>query len=61
VTFRPVRAVLLAMLFAMLFGFAIGTVIRLRLERPIRYIGLEAGGGRWFSSLVASTEREPNY
>ena len=33
------RRILLALLFALLFGFAIGTLIRLRLERPLVYLG----------------------
>ncbi len=33
------KGVLLALLFSLLVGFAIGTVLRLRLEQPIQYIG----------------------
>lgn len=36
---RVLRNVLLAMLVSLLVGFAIGTVLRLRLERPEHYIG----------------------
>jgi hypothetical protein len=37
---RALRAVLLAMLFSLLFGAAIGTWLRLRMERPRSYLGL---------------------
>ena len=30
---------LLALLFALLFGVAVGTLLRQRLERPVRYLG----------------------
>jgi hypothetical protein len=36
---RWLRAILLALLFSLLFGFAVGTVLRMRLERPTWYIG----------------------
>lgn len=36
---RILRNVLLALLVSGLIGFAIGTVLRLRLERPVHYIG----------------------
>ena len=36
---RGVRILLLALLAALLAGFIAGTVIRLRFERPIQYIG----------------------
>lgn len=36
---KVLRTVLLALLFALAVGFAIGTVLRMRLERPVRYIG----------------------
>ena len=36
---RALRAVLLALLFSLLFGVAVGTLVRLRLERPVRYLG----------------------
>ncbi len=36
---KILRTVLIAMLLSLLFGFAIGTVIRMRMERPARYIG----------------------
>ncbi len=35
---KLLRTVLLALLFSLLVGFAIGLVIRVRLERPVRYI-----------------------
>ncbi len=34
-----VRKVLLALLFSLLFGFAVGTWLRLRLEKPVYYLG----------------------
>jgi hypothetical protein len=37
---RWLRTFLLALLFSLLVGFAIGTLLRLRLERPTRYIGV---------------------
>ncbi len=40
---RVLRGVLLALLVSAAVGFAIGTVIRLRLERPSRYIGYDNG------------------
>jgi hypothetical protein len=39
VTRRALRAVLLALLAALVAGFVAGTVIRMRFERPIRYLG----------------------
>jgi len=33
------RVVLLALLGALLFGFLVGTLLRLRFERPVRYLG----------------------
>jgi hypothetical protein len=36
---RALRVVLLALLGALVAGFIAGTVIRLRLERPVRYLG----------------------
>lgn len=36
---RGLRRLLWALLLSLLFGFALGTVLRLRLERPVTYIG----------------------
>ena len=36
---RVLRKVLLALLFSLLFGFAVGTALRLRMERPAWYLG----------------------
>ena len=36
---KLVRTVLLALLFSLLLGFAVGTVLRMRFERPTVYIG----------------------
>ncbi len=36
---RWLRFVLLALLLSLSIGLAIGTVIRLRMEKPVRYIG----------------------
>jgi hypothetical protein len=36
---RMLKRVLLALLFSLLLGFAIGTWLRLRLERPVVYMG----------------------
>lgn len=36
---RLLRSVLLALLFSLALGFAIGTALRLRAERPVTYIG----------------------
>ena len=36
---KLVKRVLLALLFSLLVGFAIGTLLRWRLERPVHYIG----------------------
>ena len=32
------RKILLALLFSLVFGFALGTLLRLRLERPVWYL-----------------------
>jgi hypothetical protein len=37
---KLIRAILLALLGSLLIGFLIGTVIRLRMERPVRYLGV---------------------
>jgi hypothetical protein len=39
-----VRKVLLALLFSLLFGVAVGTVLRLRMERPVWYLGEDTLG-----------------
>ena len=36
---KALRGILWALLISLLVGFAVGTTLRLRLERPIRYIG----------------------
>ena len=36
---KVVRTVLLALLFSLLVGFAIGTVLRQRMEKPTIYLG----------------------
>lgn len=36
---RGLRVVLLALLAALLAGFVAGTILRLRFERPVRYLG----------------------
>ena len=36
---RVLRTVFWALVFAFLFGFAIGSLLRRELERPVRYIG----------------------
>jgi hypothetical protein len=36
---RTLRAILLALLFALVAGFVAGTFLRLRLERPVQYLG----------------------
>ncbi len=36
---RVLRAIVLALLLSLLFGVAVGTLLRLRLERPVRYLG----------------------
>jgi len=41
---RWLGRLLLALLFALLAGFAFGTVVRLRLERPVTYIGASPPG-----------------
>jgi hypothetical protein len=37
---KLLRAVLISLLISLLVGLAIGTWIRLRLEAPVRYIGM---------------------
>ena len=41
---RGLRIVLLMLLAALLAGFVAGTVIRLRFERPVQYLGFQPGG-----------------
>jgi len=41
---KLVRTVLLALLFSLLLGFAVGTVLRMRFERPTVYIGARGAG-----------------
>jgi len=41
---RALRGVLLALLLSLLFGLLIGFLIRLRLERPVRFIGRSVEG-----------------
>lgn len=36
---KALRFVLLALLFALVVGLVVGTLLRLRLERPVRYLG----------------------
>jgi hypothetical protein len=36
---KVLKGVLLALLFSLVMGFAIGTVLRVRLEKPVHYIG----------------------
>jgi hypothetical protein len=36
---RILRRLLLALLLSLLVGFAVGTLLRLRYERPVRYLG----------------------
>jgi hypothetical protein len=44
---RGARIVLLALLAALVAGFVVGTIVRLRFERPVRYLGeLLPGAGR---------------
>jgi hypothetical protein len=40
---RGVRIILLALLAALLAGFIAGTVIRMRFERPVQYLGAVEG------------------
>jgi hypothetical protein len=42
---KVVRTVLLALLFSLLVGFAIGTVLRQRMEAPTIYLGSSWLGG----------------
>ncbi len=39
---RLLRMVFWALVFAFVFGFTIGTLLRAKLERPVRYIGERA-------------------
>ncbi len=41
---KLIRGLLLALLTSLLVGFAIGTALRLRMERPTVYIGLLPDG-----------------
>lgn len=41
---RGARVVLLALLAALVAGFVAGTIVRMRFERPIRYLGELAPG-----------------
>jgi len=40
---KLLRLILLALLGSLLFGLAVGTAIRMRLEKPVRYIGARDG------------------
>ena len=42
----------LALLFSLLVGFAIGTALRMRLERPIHYIGELLNDDRLFGKII---------
>ena len=51
---RGLRIILLALLAALLAGFIAGTIIRLRFERPIHYIGaVEKVPGTFLTGLPA--------
>ncbi len=39
---KVLRRVLLLLMFSLLFGLAVGTLLRLRLEQPVTYIGSAA-------------------
>jgi hypothetical protein len=43
---RGLRVVLFALLGALLAGFLVGTVLRMRFERPVRYLGDSAPAAR---------------
>jgi hypothetical protein len=52
------RRVLLALLLSLLVGLAIGTLLRLRLERPVYYIGAAATpGDGWVAPLLEPSTR----
>jgi hypothetical protein len=51
---RTLRAVGIALLLSLLFGLVVGTLLRLRMERPVTYIGWRSrGGGEREVALVA--------
>ena len=41
---KLLRGIGLALLLSLLFGLAVGTLLRRRAERPVRYIGLAPSG-----------------
>lgn len=41
---RTLRWIVISLLLSLLFGLVVGTLVRLRLERPVFYLG-EASGG----------------
>jgi hypothetical protein len=50
---KALRGFFLALLVSLLVGFAIGTLLRLRMERPVVYMG-SAPGGHPFHVVDAS-------
>ena len=55
---KLLKGVLLALLFSLLVGFAIGTVLRLRLERPIFYIGELSNDSKELQRFSSARTRE---
>jgi len=52
---KVVRGILLALLLSFLVGIAIGTLLRRRMERPVRYIGaVRSVDAPWARSAVAA-------
>ena len=55
---KVLKGVLLALLFSLLVGFAIGTALRMRLVRPIHYIGELLNDDVLFGKII--DEYEPD-
>jgi hypothetical protein len=60
VTRAALRGILLALLAALVAGFVAGTVIRMRFERPVRYLGALDGPRAKPAGLAIRSEGEPS-
>lgn len=58
---KLLRRVLLALIFSMLLGLAIGTLLRVRLERPVVYIGSAAAARPLDVGLTGAPVLDPRH
>jgi hypothetical protein len=56
---KILRTVLFALLFSLLLGFALGTVLRMRFERPTIYIGAHDADSGWTTRRGPSVPADP--